>query len=120
MVVAAIFSNDKWTFWDVTLLFFLFIPLLMIWFFTIFDVFRRWDLSGLAKAAWLLAVIVFPWIGTFAYLVFRPWGQPSYVDTRGFDSMNQDDKMQALSRLYASGQISDQEYEALKSRTADV
>jgi hypothetical protein len=87
MVTALIFSNDVWTFWDVMLFFFIWIPLVMLWFFCIFDVFARRDLSGWGKAAWALAIIVFPWLGALAYLIFRPWQrdvyEPSYMPDGG-------------------------------------
>ena len=73
MIGAVIFSNTVWTFWDVMLLFFVWIPLLMLWFFCMFDVFGRRDLSGWGKALWILAIFIFPWIGALAYLIFRPW-----------------------------------------------
>ena len=72
MVASVFVSNTTWTFWDVFFLFFIFIPLVMIWFFCILDVFRRLDLSGWGKAAWLVGIIVFPWLGSLAYLIFRP------------------------------------------------
>jgi hypothetical protein len=75
MIVAAILSNDYWTFWDVMLFLFVWIPLLMVWFFCLFDVFTRHDLSGVGKAVWLVAILVLPWIGAIAYLIFRPWGE---------------------------------------------
>jgi hypothetical protein len=55
-------------FWSM-LIFFLWV----IWFWlliTVFaDVFRRHDLSGWAKAAWLIFVIVLPYLGVFVYLI---------------------------------------------------
>jgi hypothetical protein len=69
MLASVIFSNNVWTFWDVMLFFFIWIPAVMIWFFCIFDVFRRHDLSGLAKATWLVLILIFPWIGGIAYLL---------------------------------------------------
>lgn len=36
------------------------------------DVFRRPDLSGLAKVLWVLAIIWLPIIGLVAYFVTRP------------------------------------------------
>ena len=36
-----------------------------------FDVFRSEDLSGGAKALWLIFVIVLPYLGVFIYLVAR-------------------------------------------------
>jgi hypothetical protein len=42
---------------------------LVIW--TIMSIFRRRDLSGLAKAGWLIFVIFIPLIGVLAYLIAR-------------------------------------------------
>jgi hypothetical protein len=72
------FSNNTLTFWDVMLFCFIWIPLLMLWFFAMVDIFRRRDLSGLGKALWLLVVIVFPWIGVFIYMIARPWDASPY------------------------------------------
>lgn len=89
MIAGVIFSNNQWTFWDVFLLFFVFIPLLMLWFFCMIDVIRRLDLSGWAKALWVLAIIIFPWIGTLVYVIVRPWGPQApgygyYTDPYGY------------------------------------
>lgn len=35
------------------------------------DVFRSHDLSGAAKAAWTLVLVVFPYLGVLVYLVVR-------------------------------------------------
>jgi Phospholipase_D-nuclease N-terminal len=59
-------------FWDVFWLLLIFIPLLLVWTFTIADIFRRDDLSGVAKAAWMIVVILTPFLGSLIYLVFRP------------------------------------------------
>jgi hypothetical protein len=79
MTVAVILSNEVWTFWDVMLFAFIWIPLVMVWFFCIFDVFARRDLSGWGKALWALAIVVFPWIGALIYLIFRPWSMDAYA-----------------------------------------
>jgi len=81
--VAVIFSNTQWTFWNVFLLFFLWIPLIMLWFFAIFDVFRRPDLSGGGKVLWLLAILILPWIGTLLYLILRPAQAGDYAGGYG-------------------------------------
>jgi hypothetical protein len=35
----------------------------------VIDVFRRHDISGWAKAAWVVFVVVLPWIGALVYLI---------------------------------------------------
>jgi Short C-terminal domain/Phospholipase_D-nuclease N-terminal len=47
-------------------------PLLLLWGFAVFDIFRRGDLGGWAKALWLVVVLAFPWIGTLVYVVINP------------------------------------------------
>jgi hypothetical protein len=59
------FLDVLWT----MLIFFLWV----IWFWlliTVFvDIFRRRDISGWGKAAWLIFVIVLPFLGVFIYLI---------------------------------------------------
>lgn len=50
----------------------IFIPLLLMWVFAFIDIFKRTDLEGWQTALWALCVIVFPFIGTLVYLIFRP------------------------------------------------
>src|SRR6516225_10682947 len=38
------------------------------------DVFRRQDISGWGKAAWVVFVVILPWIGVLAYLIFNHSG----------------------------------------------
>jgi type VI protein secretion system component VasK len=42
---------------------------LVVW--TLISIFRREDLSGLAKAAWIVFVIFIPLLGVLAYLIAR-------------------------------------------------
>lgn len=58
--------------WELALLLFVFIPMAILWFRTIMDIFDRQDLTGISKGLWLLAVVVFPLIGVLAYLFTRP------------------------------------------------
>jgi hypothetical protein len=51
------------------LVFFLWVAWLIILFRIVGDVFRRHDTSGWAKAAWLVFVIVLPFLGVFVYLI---------------------------------------------------
>lgn len=36
------------------------------------DIFQRKDLKGWAKALWVVAIFVIPWLGVLAYLIARP------------------------------------------------
>jgi hypothetical protein len=46
-------------------------------FFALFELFASGDLSGLAKALWLFAIVFVPVFGVLAYFVLRPRWQPS-------------------------------------------
>lgn len=70
MIAAVVFSNTYWTFWDVFFFLLFFVPLIGLWFFAIFDVFSRRDMSGWGKALWLLAIIFVPFIGVICYFLF--------------------------------------------------
>jgi len=49
--------------------------LLVAWFWVVVsvlaDIFRSKDLNGLRKGLWMVFVIVTPWLGVLAYLIFR-------------------------------------------------
>jgi hypothetical protein len=53
------------------LYFFLFIVWIWLAFMVFFDIFRSHDLSGWAKALWVIFIIILPFLGVFLYLVFR-------------------------------------------------
>jgi hypothetical protein len=45
---------------------------LVMWVRAVIDVFRRHDLSGGGKAAWIIGMLVFPFIGLLVYTMLRP------------------------------------------------
>jgi hypothetical protein len=55
-------------FWTI-LVFFAWVAWLMILFRILGDIFRRHDVSGWGKAAWLVFVIVLPFLGVLIYLI---------------------------------------------------
>ena len=59
------------SFWNAFFLLLIYIPLIMIWGFAIFDIFRRDDISGVSKAIWVAVVIFLPFFGTLIYLLMR-------------------------------------------------
>jgi hypothetical protein len=55
-------------FWTI-LIFFGFVIWLTILFQVIADIFSRHDISGFAKVAWIVVVVVLPYLGVFIYLI---------------------------------------------------
>ena len=55
----------------VMFVFFLWVAWIIILFRTIIDIFKSKDLSGIAKALWLIFVAAIPWLGVLVYLIAR-------------------------------------------------
>ena len=112
-------------FWDVFFLLLIYIPALLIWTFSIFDIFRRDDLGGWSKAIWLFVIIVIPLFGTLLYLIFRrPGGTPE--ERQLIDQANRQfvqqyssttaDQLKVLADLHDSGKLTDAEFASEKAR----
>src|SRR5438046_5841188 len=103
--------------WSMLVLFFWFMA---IWLFiTVFaDIFRRNDLSGLAKAAWVFIVFVLPFIGILIYLIVRPkmtaqdrqMLEEAEEHQRRIEGYSAADEIAKLTQLRDSGEISADEY----------
>lgn len=52
-------------------MFFLFVAWIWVVISVITDIFRSDDLNGWGKGLWMMFVIVTPWLGVLAYLIFR-------------------------------------------------
>ena len=103
--------------------------LFVLWFWLLIivigDLFRRHDVSGWVKAIWVIALIVFPYLGIFAYMITQSTGmaarssqqaQQAREELRsvvGFSAADENDK---LDRLKKSGSISDQEFARLRAK----
>ena len=59
------------TFWQLFLILAIFVPLIMLWIFTLADLFHRRDLSGAAKALWAIAVVLLPLLAMLIYFILR-------------------------------------------------
>jgi Short C-terminal domain/Phospholipase_D-nuclease N-terminal len=108
-------------------LFFVWIWLLIIVF---SDIFRSRDLGGLAKALWVIFVIVIPLLGVLIYLIARGHGMQERAAERArqqdqaFRAYVQEnaspptaaDELAKLADLKASGAISEEEFEAAKAK----
>lgn len=101
----------------------------VLWFWlliTIFsDLFRRHDISGWAKAIWVIALIIFPYLGIFIYLITQHRGmaerqsqrvEQAREDMRHFIGYSVADELEKLERLKNSGAISNDEYSRLRAR----
>jgi NADH:ubiquinone oxidoreductase subunit 6 (subunit J) len=109
---------------------FLFAAYLMVLFTIISDLFRDHSLSGWAKAAWVLFLIVVPFLAALIYLIVRGDGMreralaqqqqaqkqfDSYVrQTAGSGSTA--DELATLARLHDERKISDEEFERAKAK----
>ncbi|HEX4822274.1 MAG TPA: SHOCT domain-containing protein [Acidimicrobiales bacterium] len=107
--------------------------LFVIWFWLIIaifsDIFRSHDMSGWAKAAWSIFVIVLPFIGIFTYLIARggkmtehavqdAQAQEEYFKARVQSAVgpNDADQLAQLAQLHDQGVIDDAEFAKMKAK----
>ena len=89
------------------------------------DLFRRHDISGWGKAIWVIALIVFPYLAIFAYMITQSTGmaersaqqaQQAREDLRRGVGYSIADEIEKLDRLKKSGAITDQEFARLRAK----
>jgi ABC-type multidrug transport system fused ATPase/permease subunit len=107
--------------------------LFVIWIYLLFivfvDIFRSHDLGGLAKALWVIFVIILPFLGVFVYLIARGGkmheraAEAAQAQQKAFDSYVQEaagtssaDQLSKLADLKAKGVLTDAEFEAQKAK----
>jgi hypothetical protein len=103
--------------------------LFVIWFWlliiVISDLFWRHDLSGWGKAIWVIALIVFPYLAIFTYMIMQSEGmaerssqkaQQAREELRKVVGFSAADEIEKLDRLKKSGSISDQEFTRLRAK----
>jgi len=111
------------------LLWLLWIFLFVIWFWiliTIFaDLFRRHDISGWAKAAWITFIVVRLWLGVLVYLISQGHGmaernveqaKAQQEQLRQIVGTSSADELMKLDQLKASGSITDDEYQKMRAK----
>ena len=113
------------------LVFFLFIAWIWVLISVIADIFRSDDLSGWAKALWVIFVIVIPWLGVLVYLIARgdemaqrnvddavaaEDARRAYIQQAAGSSASAADELAKLANLKESGVISDDEYAKLRAK----
>lgn len=87
------------------------VPVYLLIGYSIVDIVRRTDLTAARKALWVVAVVVLPVVGTFLYLLARPFRDPAHSTMRG------NDRTHAIIDLlagHASGSISAEEFASRK------
>ena len=112
------------TFWNFFFLILIFIPLTILWVFTLIDLAKRDDVSGLAKALWAIAIVFLPLIGMVIYFITRPDDSPMPKDPATRYAEDQaatlsDERIaqiQQLGQLHDAGTITDEEFSTMKSR----
>ncbi len=120
------------SFWDafwIVFIAFLWINLLFIFFSVVVDLFRDHELSGWAKAAWIVLLIFLPLLGLLIYVIARGPAMArrsadrAAADKESFDSYVRDvagggaaSELEKASALHAEGRLTDDEYATLKAR----
>ena len=121
------FLDILWT----MIIFFAWVAWLFILFRVIADIFRRHDTSGWGKAAWLVFVIVLPFLGVLIYLIANgdEIGKRDLEQARAAQA-NMDDYVKSVAgsgggaaaeidkakQLLDSGAITQVEFEAIKAK----
>jgi hypothetical protein len=114
------------------LYFFLFIIWIWLLIMVFMDIFRSHDMGGVAKALWVIFIIILPFLGVFVYLIARGGSMheraadaaaqqqkafDSYVrqaaGTPGADTASQ---LSKLADLKTQGVLTDAEFEAQKAK----
>ncbi|MDX3314193.1 SHOCT domain-containing protein [Streptomyces sp. NPDC054884] len=118
-------------FWTM-MVFFLWIMWFVLLFRVVMDIFRDDDLSGWAKAGWLVFCVVLPFLGVFVYVVARGKNmgrreiKQAQEQQKAFDSYIREtaegadrpsssvDELARLSEIRARGDITDEEFDKAK------
>jgi predicted PurR-regulated permease PerM len=115
--------------WDILIIF---AWVLFIWIaITVFiDIFRRRDISGWAKAAWVVLIVILPWIGVLIYLIANHDGMAERSEKQNQAAQAQFDQyvretagpsgpaseIETAKRLLDSGTITEAEFDAIKAK----
>ena len=129
MLVAASSYPFLDVFWDILIVFawFIFIWIAIT---VLIDVFRRHDISGWAKAAWVVFVVILPWIGVLTYLIVNHSGMTERRINEASAAQKQFDdyvrqtaggggpasEIAKAKQLLDNGTITSEEYESIKAK----
>jgi hypothetical protein len=113
-----------------TILIFVFVLWIWLLIAIVVDIFRSHDMGGLAKALWLLFIIVLPFLGVLVYLVARggQMHQRSVARAQSQDEAvrayvrqtaggaSAASQLETLARLHDAGDLSDADFEKAKAK----
>ena len=116
-------------FWTM-LLFFGFVIWIYLIFYVFLDIFRSHDMGGVAKAFWVIFIIVLPLIGVLVYLIARGDGmhersvRQAQAQKAQFDdyvretasSASPADQLATLASLHDQGKLSDEDFAKAKDK----
>ncbi|MFG2617514.1 SHOCT domain-containing protein [Streptomyces sp. NPDC048507] len=118
-------------FWTVMWIF-LWVMWLILLFRIIVDVFRDHEMNGWVKAAWLLFLLLIPFVGVLVYVIARGRNMGrreikhaqeqqeafnSYIrETAGTTGKNTTDELARLSELKAKGDLTEAEFQQAKQK----
>jgi hypothetical protein len=112
------------TFWEVLAwIVIVFFWAMVIWMFigVFADIFRRRDLSGVAKAFWIFLIFILPLIGILIYLIARPADATAeqdaelYAAQRRAAGYSATAEIERAQQLLAAGAISQAEFDQIKA-----
>jgi hypothetical protein len=120
------FLNIFWT----ILIFFAWVIFIWIAVAVLVDLFRRRDISGWGKAGWVILVIVLPFLGVLAYLIFNHDGMAERTGKEAAAAQTQYDdyvrqtagaggpasEIETAKKLLDSGVITQAEFDAIKAK----
>ena len=126
MVIAADYPFMD-VFWSMIIFFFW---VIWIWIVVtvLIDIFRRDDIGGWAKAAWVIFVVILPWLGVLIYLISNNDGMrerslnQAQAQQREFGEYVRDTaggsagEIAKAKELLESGAITQDEFQALKAK----
>ena len=109
---------------------FLFVAWITLAFYVFADIFRSHDLGGGTKALWVIFIVLLPYLGVFAYLLFRGGSMheraanQAALQQKMFNQYVQEtangtssaDQLHKLADLKEKGFITDAEFQAEKAK----
>jgi hypothetical protein len=105
------------SFWDNFWTLLIFIPLLLLWVFTLADLFRNPDVSGIAKALWAIAIVLVPIIGMIVYFVVLYDSEPAETPPSSAATI---DQLTQLAALRDNGVLTEEEFQREKDKLLGV